>query len=34
MAVMEAAYLSPKTGMPEPPSRILQLAGFNSDGFW
>jgi predicted dehydrogenase len=34
MAVMEAAYLSSKTGMPEAPSRILQLAGFNSDGFW
>jgi predicted dehydrogenase len=34
MAVMEAAYLSSKTGMPEAPSRILQLAGFKPDGFW
>lgn len=34
MAVMEAAYLSAKTGMPETPSRILQLAGFKPDGFW
>ncbi len=34
MAVVEAAYLSAKTGMPEAPSRILQLAGFKGDGFW
>ena len=34
MAVLEAAYLSAKTGMPEEPSRILQLAGFKADGFW
>ena len=34
MAVLEAAYLSAKTGMPEAPSRILQLAGFKPDGFW
>ncbi len=30
-AVIEAAYLSNRTGMPEEPSRILNLAGF--DGF-
>lgn len=34
MAVMESAYLSAKTGMPEAPSRILQLGGFKPDGFW
>jgi predicted dehydrogenase len=34
MAVLEAAYLSAKTGMPELPSRILELAGFKPDGLW
>ena len=28
-AVIEAAYLSNRTGMPEEPSRILNLAGFD-----
>jgi len=32
--VLEAAYLSAKTGMPELPSRILELAGFKPDGLW
>jgi hypothetical protein len=27
MAVLEAAYLSARTGFPEEPARILQLAG-------
>ena len=30
MAVLEAAYLSTKTGVPEEPARILQLAGKGS----
>ncbi len=34
MAVLEAAYLSAKTGMPESPSRILEVGGFKSDGLW
>lgn len=34
MSVLEAAYLSSKTGMPELPSRILELAGFKPDGLW
>lgn len=32
MAVLEAAYLSARTGMPESPSRILELGGFKPDG--
>ncbi len=31
-AVIEAAYLSNRTGMPEEPSRILNLAGFDPAG--
>ncbi|HOQ05301.1 MAG TPA: Gfo/Idh/MocA family oxidoreductase [Anaerohalosphaeraceae bacterium] len=34
MAVLEAAYLSSKTGMPESPSRILEVGGFKPDGLW
>lgn len=34
MAVLEAAYLSSKTGMPESPSRILEVGGFKADGLW
>jgi len=30
-AVIESAYLSNRTGMPEEPGRILDLAGFNPD---
>ncbi len=30
MAVLEAAYLSAKTGVPEQPARILRLAGHSA----
>jgi predicted dehydrogenase len=34
MAVFEAAYLSSRTGMPESPSRILEVGGFKPEGLW
>jgi predicted dehydrogenase len=34
MAVIESAYLSAKTGMPEEPSRILGMIDAESTGIW
>lgn len=31
MAVIESAYLSARTGMPEEPGRILQMGQFDAD---
>ncbi|MHC4646712.1 MAG: Gfo/Idh/MocA family protein [Planctomycetota bacterium] len=34
MAVIESAYLSARTGFPEKPERILQMAGFRPTDMW